>query len=107
MLSPQRYRDSQVRKTNAEPAVLVHYVALIGNQAIIRITHCRWRCGSLVTKCPLPFLLSMTYQLLLYMVYQFQSSLGKKDCTDLWVIKLTNKVSPSSGFWVSHFTSSL
>ena len=27
------------------------------------------------------------------------------DCTDLWLIKLTNHVSPSSGFWVPHYYS--
>ena len=32
---------------NGEPAVLVHYVALIGNHGIVQITHCRWRCSSL------------------------------------------------------------
>ena len=27
----------------------LHYVALIGNHGIVRILHCRWRYGSLVT----------------------------------------------------------
>ena len=40
--------------------------------------------------------------LLLSMTYQFQSRSGKTDCTDLWVIKPTNQVSPSSGFMVPH-----
>ena len=60
---------------NGEPAVLVHH-------GIVR----RWRCGSLVTQRPLPWLLSMTYTivivydvtLLLSITYQFQISLGKK-----------------------------
>ena len=33
---------------NGEPEVLVHYVALIGNQGIVRITQCRWRRDPLV-----------------------------------------------------------
>ena len=33
------------------------------------------------------------------MTYQFQSRSGKTDCTDLWVIKLTNQVSPSIGIF--------
>ena len=61
-------------------AVLVHH-------GIVR----RWRCGSLVTQRPLPWLLSMTYTivivydvtLLLSMTFQFQISSGKNDCTDL------------------------
>ena len=47
--------------------------------------------------------------LLLSMTHQFQSRSGKTDCTDLRVIKLTNQVSPSSGFripiCVFHFDS--
>ena len=35
--------------------------------------------------------------LLLSMTYHFQSRLGKADCTDIWVIKLKNQVSPSIG----------
>ena len=42
--------------SNGEPAVLVHH-------GIVR----RWCCDSLVTQRPLPWLLSMTYQLLLSM----------------------------------------
>ena len=38
--------------------------------------------------------------LLLSMTYHFQSRLGKTDCTDIWVIKLKNQVSPSIGFRV-------
>ena len=38
--------------------------------------------------------------LLLSMTYHYQSRLGKTDCTDIWVIKLKNQVSPSIGFWV-------
>ena len=60
-------------------------------------------------KCPLSLLLCMTsvvfvydVLLLLSMTYHFQSRLGKNDCMDLWVIKLTNQVSPSSGFPVPH-----
>ena len=53
----------------------------------------------------------MTYQLLLSMAYHwyclgrinFKSVREKTDCTDLWVIKLTNQVSPSSGFRVPHW----
>ena len=41
--------------------------------------------------------------LLLSMTYHFQSRLGKTDCTDIWVIKLTNQVSPSIGFRVPHY----
>ena len=41
--------------------------------------------------------------LLLSMTYHFQSRLGKTDCTDIWVIKLKNQVSPSIGFWVPHW----
>ena len=37
------------------------------------------------------------------MTYQFQRHSGKNDCTDLWVIKPTNQVSPSSGFSGSSF----
>ena len=40
--------------------------------------------------------------LLLSMTYHFQSRLGKTDCTDIWVIKLKNQVSPSIGFRVPH-----
>ena len=76
---------------NGEPAVLIHH-------GIVR----RWRCGSLVTQRPLTLLLSMAYQLLLSMTYHFQSRLGKTDCTDIWVIKLKNQVSPSIGFRVPH-----
>ena len=46
----------ELSMANGEPAVLVHH-------GIVR----RWRCGSLVTQRPLPWLLSMTYQLLLSM----------------------------------------
>ena len=38
---------------NGEPAVAVHCVALIGYHGAVQITHCKWRCGSLVTRCPL------------------------------------------------------
>ena len=41
--------------------------------------------------------------LLLSMTYQFQIRSGKTDRTDLWVIKLTDQVSPSSGFWIPHY----
>ena len=41
--------------------------------------------------------------LLLSMTYYNQSRLGKTDCTDIWVIKLKNQVSPSIGFWVPHY----
>ena len=85
---------------NGEPAVLFYH-------GIVR----RWRCGSLVTQRPLSLLLSMTnqsllsmtYQLLLSMTYHFQNSLGKTDCTDIWVIKLKNQISPSIGFRVPHY----
>ena len=43
---------------NGEPAVLVHYLALIGNHDIV--TNSRWPCGSLVTQRPLSLLLSVT-----------------------------------------------
>ena len=79
------------RDGNGEPAVLIHH-------GIVR----RWRCGSLVTQRPLSLSLSMTYQLLLSMTYHFQSRLGKTDCTDIWVIKLKNQVSPSIRFRVPH-----
>ena len=67
---------------NEEPAVVVNYVALIGNHGIVQIKHCRWRCCLLVIQRPLSWLLSMTYHLcdvslLLSMMYQFQSCLGK------------------------------
>ena len=41
--------------------------------------------------------------LLLSITYHFQSRLGKTDCTDIWVIKLKNQVSPSIGFRVPHY----
>ena len=41
--------------------------------------------------------------LLSSMTYHFQSRLGKTDCTDIWVKKLKNQVSPSIGFRVPHF----
>ena len=44
--------------------------------------------------------------LLLSMMYHFQSRLGKTDCTDIWVIKLKNQVSPSIGFRVPHYNRS-
>ena len=47
--------------------------------------------------------LSMTYKLKLSMTYQFQSRSKKTDCTDLWVIKLTNQVYLSSGFQAPHW----
>ena len=62
---------------NGEPAVLVHYVALIGNHSMVWITYCRWRYGLLVTQCLLSLLLSMVYQLVLSMTYQFQRRSGK------------------------------
>ena len=37
--------------------------------------------------------------LLLSMTYHIQSRLGKTDCTDIWVIKLKNQVSPSIGLF--------
>ena len=37
------------------------------------------------------------------MTYHYQSRLGKTDCTDIWVIKLKNQVSPSIGFRVPHW----
>ena len=42
-----------------EPAVLVHYMALIGSIDKVRITHCRWRCRIFVTQRPLSLLMSM------------------------------------------------
>ena len=36
------------------------------------------------------------------MMYQLKRRWGKIDCMDLWVIKPTNQVSPSSRFWVPH-----
>ena len=98
--------------SNGEPAVLVHYVVLIGNHDIVRITHCRWRCCPLVMQHPLSLLLSMTYQLLLSMTYHcyylwsinFKAFLVKTDCMELWVIKPTNQVSASSGFRVPHWS---
>ena len=41
--------------------------------------------------------------LLLSMTYHFQSRLGKTDCTDIWVIKLKDQVSPSIRFRVPHY----
>ena len=57
----------EVMRINREPAVLVHYKVLISNHGIVRITHCRWRCGLLVMQRPLSLYLSMIYQLLLSM----------------------------------------
>ena len=54
---------------NGKPVALVHYVALIGNHSIVRITHCRWRYCLIVTQRPLSLSLSITYQWLLYMTY--------------------------------------
>ena len=51
---------------------------------------------SIVIVCDVTLLLSMTYH--------FQSCLGKTDCTDIWVIKLKNQVSPSIGFRIPHRT---
>ena len=45
--------------------------------------------------------------LLLSMMYHFQSRLGKTDCTDIWIIKLKNQVSPSIGFGSPIRTTSL
>ena len=36
-------------------------------------------------------------------VIVYEVSLGKTDCTDLWVIKQTNQVSPSSGIHDPHY----
>ena len=107
--------DYCLHLNNGEPIVLVHYVALIGNLVIVQTTHCRWRCGSLVMQCPLSLLLSMTYHLLFCMTYHcyclwclnFKDVREKTDCTDLCVIKLTNQVSPSSGFQVPHWSNNI
>ena len=82
---------------------------MIGNHGIVWITHCRWLCGSLVMQRPLLLLMSLMYKLLLSLMYHcyclwrinFKPVWEKTDCTDLWVIKLTNQVSPSSGFRVA------
>ena len=65
--------------SNREPSVLVHYVALIGNHSVVRITQRRWRCCSLGTQRPLSLLLSMMYQLLMSITYQLGSSCWRVD----------------------------
>ena len=55
--------DSFLCDLNGEPAILVHYVALIGNHGIVGITHWSWCCGLLIMQSRLSLLLSMTYQL--------------------------------------------
>ena len=52
--------------------VLVHYVALIGNHGIVRIIHCRWRCGSLVTQSHLFYITAIVYDV------SIPKSFGKK-----------------------------
>ena len=94
--------EKSSKESNVEPAVLVHYVALLGNHSIVQITHFKRRCGSLVTQCPLSLLMSIRYQLLKSMTSISKPFWKKSDCTDLWVIKLTNQVLPSSGFRVPH-----
>ena len=48
--NPDKNPDSDLNRDQdnsaGETAVLIHYVALIGNHSIVPITHCRWRCGS-------------------------------------------------------------
>ena len=56
------------------PRVLVYYVALIDNHGIVRIIHCRWPCGSLVTQ---RIVIVYDISLLLFMTYKFQSRSGK------------------------------
>ena len=101
-------KNQKGHPSNGGLAVLVHH-------GIVR----KWRCGSWVTLCSLSFVIVydvsivivydvsivIVYDvtLLLSMTYQFQSRLRKTDCTDLWVIKLTNQVSPSIGFQVPHW----
>ena len=90
-------------KLNGETAVLqVHYVALIGNHGIVRIIYCSWRRVALVTLRPLSMLLSMTYHWYCLWRFNFKGVWEKTDCTDLWVMKPTNQVSPSSGFRDPH-----
>ena len=92
-----------------EPAVLVHYVALIGNHSIVRIIHCRWHCGSLlhnvhiiVIVYDVSIVIVYDLSLLLSMIYRFQTRTGKNWLHRYMGIKLTNRVSPSSGFRVPH-----
>ena len=63
---------------NGELAVLIHYMALIGNQGIVRITHCKWHLGSLVMQRPLSLLLlSMAYHFHCLWRINFKADLEK------------------------------
>ena len=103
--------SSKIVNNNGEPDKLDNFIAQIGNHSIVQISHCRWCCGSLVTRCTLLLLLSMTYQLLLSTMYhyyclwriKFKAFWGNNDCTDLWVIEPKSQVAPSSGFRVPHY----
>ena len=77
---------------NREPAILVHYVALIGkNHGIVRIIHCRLRCGSLDTQSPLSLLLSLTHHYYCLWRIKFKAFWEKTHCTDLRVINRQTK----------------
>ena len=70
--------------------VFYHYVALIGIHGIVRITHCRWRCGSLVAQRPLPLFLSMTYHC--YCLWRIIVK-GVREKTDGYMSNKTDKPS--------------
>ena len=57
---------------NAQYYTVVHYVALICNHGIVRITHCRWHCGLLITQGPI----SLLYNISMAMVYDAPLLLG-------------------------------
>ena len=109
-------RASQDKETNASGNRLLQWWTrstspLCGaNRQPVWITQCRWHHDPLVKQWPLSLLLSMTHKYLLSMTYHcyclwhinLKGVREKTDCTDIWVIKPINQVSPSSGFWVPH-----
>ena len=82
---------------------LVHYVVLIGNHAILRIVDSTVNytmAPIIVIVYDVSIVIVYDISLLSSMTYRCQSIRKKTDCTNLWVIKPKNQVSPSSGFLV-------
>ena len=92
---------------NGEPAVLVHYMALIGSHGIYWIIHCTCLCFRWL--CNVPY---HCYCLWRFIVIVYDVSISKpfweKTCsTDQLVIKPINQVSSPSEFLAPHYLTGL
>ena len=89
------YRNSPLRDADRQPRYSSNYIYCNIVDALLFV----------VMQRPLSLLFSITYNC--YCLWRIKAVWGKfdwgiPDCTDLWIIKQTNQVSPSSGFLVPH-----